>query len=94
MAAGQNPQALLTTLYRSTDRLCRCGASIATTTVAAILTLPPLALAIGEGSAMQQPLATAIIAGLLAQMPLVRLVMPSLYALVGGVPKDVGPKRA
>ncbi|MEO7064160.1 MAG: efflux RND transporter permease subunit [Dokdonella sp.] len=48
-------------------------------TLAAILTLLPLALAIGRGSQMQQPLAVAIIAGLLVQMPLVLLVMPVLY---------------
>ena len=40
------------------------------TTLAAILTLLPLALAIGQGSAMQQPLAIAIIAGLMLQLPL------------------------
>lgn len=51
---------------------------ITMTTLAAILTLLPLALAIGEGSAIQQPLAIAIIAGLLLQYPLVLLVMPVL----------------
>jgi multidrug efflux pump subunit AcrB len=51
-------------------------------TLAAILTLLPLALAIGQGSQMQQPLAVAIIAGLLVQVPLVLLVMPVLYALL------------
>ncbi|MDE2408061.1 MAG: efflux RND transporter permease subunit [Xanthomonadaceae bacterium] len=49
-------------------------------TLAAILTLLPLALAIGQGSQMQQPLAVAIIAGLLVAVPLVLLVMPALYA--------------
>ena len=49
-------------------------------TIAAILTLLPLALAIGQGSQMQQPLAVAIIAGLVVQVPLVLLVMPALYA--------------
>ena len=67
--------------------------AIAMTTIAAILTLVPLALAIGEGSAMQQPLAVAIISGLLAQMPLVLLVMPSLYALLGGAPVRGVPER-
>ncbi len=52
---------------------------IAMTTVAAILTLLPLALALGQGSAMQQPLAVAIIAGLTLQLPLVLLVMPVIY---------------
>jgi len=52
---------------------------IAMTTFAAILTLLPLAFAIGQGSAMQQPLAVAIIAGLAVQLPLVLLVMPVLF---------------
>ncbi|WKE67439.1 efflux RND transporter permease subunit [Gallaecimonas kandeliae] len=52
------------------------------TSIAAILALLPLALALGQGSAMQQPLAIAIIAGLLAQVPLVLLVMPVLYRLL------------
>ena len=51
-------------------------------TLAAILTLLPLALAIGQGSQMQQPLAVAIISGMLLQLPLVLLVMPVLYALL------------
>jgi CzcA family heavy metal efflux pump len=55
---------------------------IAMTTLAAILTLLPLALAIGRGSAMQQPLAVAIIAGLVVQLPLVLLVMPTLFDLM------------
>jgi multidrug efflux pump subunit AcrB len=58
---------------------------IAMTTFAAILTLLPLAFAIGQGSAMQQPLAVAIISGLAVQLPLVLLVMPVLFSvLVGG----------
>jgi CzcA family heavy metal efflux pump len=55
---------------------------IAMTTIAAILTLLPLALAIGPGSAMQQPLAVAIISGLALQLPLVLVVMPALYLLI------------
>ena len=54
---------------------------IAMTTLAAILTLLPLALAIGAGSGMQQPLAIAIISGLLLQFPLVLLAMPVLIGL-------------
>jgi CzcA family heavy metal efflux pump len=57
---------------------------IAMTTLAAMLTLAPLALALGQGSAMQQPLAVAIIAGLAVQMPLVLLVMPVLFKLMRG----------
>ena len=51
-------------------------------TIAAILTLLPLALALGAGSQMQQPLAVAIIAGMTVQVPLVLLVMPVLYAVL------------
>jgi CzcA family heavy metal efflux pump len=55
---------------------------IAMTTIAAILTLLPLAFAIGQGSEMQQPLAIAIISGLIVQLPLVLLVMPVLFHLM------------
>ena len=54
---------------------------IAMTTIAAILTLLPLAFAIGQGSQMQQPLAIAIISGLTVQLPLVLCVMPVLFDL-------------
>jgi hypothetical protein len=59
---------------------------IAMTTLAAILTLLPLALAIGQGSSMQQPLAVAIISGLVVQLPLVLLVMPSIFLLLRRAP--------
>jgi CzcA family heavy metal efflux pump len=52
---------------------------ITMTTLAAILTLLPLAFAIGQGSQMQQPLAIAIISGLVVQLPLVLLLMPVLF---------------
>ncbi len=57
------------------------------TALAAILALLPLALAIGEGSAMLQPLAIAIIAGLVLTIPMVLLVLPVLFRLFspGGV---------
>ena len=61
----------------SADRL----RPITMTTLAAILTLLPLALAIGQGAGIQQPLAIAIIAGLVLQYPTVLLVMPMLIAL-------------
>ncbi len=61
---------------------------IAMTTIAAILTLLPLAFAIGQGSAMQQPLAVAIIAGLAVQLPLVLIVMPVLYLVMGRLAKS------
>jgi multidrug efflux pump subunit AcrB len=55
--------------------------AIVMTSIAAILALLPLALAIGQGSAMLQPLAIAIIIGLIAQLPLVLMVLPALLAL-------------
>ena len=62
-------------------------------TLAAILTLLPLALAIGRGSQMQQPLAVAIIAGLLVQVPLVLLVMPVVYAMTTARAARIGVYR-
>lgn len=66
---------------------------IAMTTLAAILALAPLALALGGGAGMEQPLAIAIIAGLIAQGPVVLLVMPALFKLVGGL-KRAAPSTA
>ncbi len=54
---------------------------ITMTTVTAILTLLPLALAVGAGSGIQQPLAIAIVCGLLLQFPLVLLAMPVMIGL-------------
>lgn len=50
--------------------------------LAALLTLLPLALALGEGAQMQQPLAIAIVAGLVLEVPLVLVVLPALLQLV------------
>ncbi len=55
---------------------------ITMTTVAAVLTLLPLACALGSGAEMQQPLAIAIISGLVVQLPLVLLLMPVLCHLM------------
>jgi len=52
--------------------------------LAFMLALMPLALGIGQGSAMQRPLAIAIIAGLIIQIPLVLIVLPVLYKLLAG----------
>ena len=62
---------------------------ITMTTLAAILTLMPLALAIGQGSAIQQPLAISIIAGLILQFPLVLLVMPVLIGFTIKMPSKL-----
>jgi multidrug efflux pump subunit AcrB len=68
------------------ERLAQAGRNrfrpIAMTTLAAILTLLPLAFGLGEGAGMQQPLAIAIISGLIVQIPLVLVVMPSLYLML------------
>jgi multidrug efflux pump subunit AcrB len=54
---------------------------ITMTTLAAIVTLMPLALAVGEGADVQQPLAIAICAGLALQFPTVLLAVPVLIGL-------------
>ena len=74
-------------LRPSDDRFILAGINrmrpIAMTTFAAILALLPLALGIGQGSAMQQPLAIGIISGLLFGMPLVLIALPVLLAVFG-----------
>ena len=68
------------------ERLIQAGLNrlrpITMTTLAAILALLPLALAIGEGSAMQKSLEIAIISCLLVQVPLVVIVLPTLLMLL------------
>jgi multidrug efflux pump subunit AcrB len=75
-------------LPESDDRFILAGINrmrpIAMTTFAAILALLPLALGIGQGSAMQQPLAIAIISGMVAQLPLVLVVLPALLVIFQG----------
>jgi multidrug efflux pump subunit AcrB len=82
--AGQHEQFLQKKQQR-VDRLIEAGRNrlraITMTTLAAILALLPLAMAIGQGSAMQQPLAIAIVAGLTVQLPLVLIVLPCLLAI-------------
>jgi multidrug efflux pump subunit AcrB len=53
----------------------------------------PLALGIGQGSAMQQPLAIAIIAGLIFSLPLVLIVLPALLAMFQVNPTPLAAKR-
>lgn len=57
--------------------------AITMSTLAAVLALSPLALGIGQGSAMQRPLAIAIISGLLFQLPLIFLLLPVLFRVLG-----------
>jgi CzcA family heavy metal efflux pump len=74
-------------LPASHDRFIIAGTNrmraVTMTTFAAILALLPLALGLGQGSAMQQPLAIAIIAGLVFALPLVLVVLPALLAIFG-----------
>jgi multidrug efflux pump subunit AcrB len=74
------------------ERLIAAGAyrmrAITMTSVAAILALLPLALGVGQGSAMLRPLAIAIIAGLVAQLPLVLFVLPAVLVLFGVTRRD------
>jgi multidrug efflux pump subunit AcrB len=86
-------------LPASDDRFILAGINrmrpISMTTFAAILALLPLALGIGQGSAMQQPLAIAIIAGLIFSLPLVLIVLPALLAMfqINDIP-FVAPRKA
>ena len=82
VAEGMEPEAAL--IEAGVNRL----RPIAMTTLAAILALAPLALAIGGKASMERPLAIAIISGLIAQGPLVLLAMPALYRLLGGARSD------
>lgn len=52
--------------------------------LAFMLALLPLALGLGQGSAMQRPLAIAIISGLLMEIPLVLIVLPVVFQRPGG----------
>ncbi|MGI9036409.1 MAG: efflux RND transporter permease subunit [Pyrinomonadaceae bacterium] len=52
------------------------------TSLAAILGMLPLALALGAGSELLQPLAIAVIGGLLVALLLSLVVMPTVYALL------------
>jgi multidrug efflux pump subunit AcrB len=70
------PRALLLEAGRNRMR------AILMSAIAMILTLLPLALALGRGAQMQQPLAIAIISGMLAAPPLVLVVMPVVYNLL------------
>jgi CzcA family heavy metal efflux pump len=54
---------------------------IAMTTLAAVLALLPLALAIGEGAQMQQSLAIAVIGGFSVSSVMLFFILPMLYAL-------------
>jgi Cu/Ag efflux pump CusA len=67
------------------------------TILASVFALAPLALALGEGSQLQQPLAIAVIGGFLFSGPLVLLVLPALYCRLdprGQLAGRAGPETA
>jgi multidrug efflux pump subunit AcrB len=64
------------------------------TIFATAFALAPLALAIGEGSQLQQPLAIAVIGGFVLSSPLVLLVLPSLYCWLDPKGKLAGSPAA
>ncbi len=75
-AAGSDLDTALVTASRKRAR------PIIMTTLAAVLALAPLALAIGTGSQMQQPLAVAVIGGFSVSSILLFFVLPTLYRLL------------
>jgi len=54
------------------------------TSLAAMLGMLPLALAIGAGSELLQPLAIAVIGGLTVALVLSLIVTPTVYAMLAG----------
>jgi CzcA family heavy metal efflux pump len=52
------------------------------TVLAGAFALAPLALALGEGSQLQQPLAIAVIGGFVLSGPIVLMILPALYAWI------------
>jgi multidrug efflux pump subunit AcrB len=52
---------------------------VAMTVLATALALLPLAIAVGEGSQLQQPLAIAVIGGFCLSGPMVLFILPALY---------------
>jgi CzcA family heavy metal efflux pump len=61
------------------------------TIFATAFALAPLALALGEGSQLQQPLAIAVIGGFILSSPLVLLILPSLYCWLDPLGRLAGP---
>ena len=63
------------------------------TIFATAFALAPLAIALGEGSQLQQPLAIAVIGGFILSSPLVLLILPSLYCWLDPHGRLAGPRR-
>jgi multidrug efflux pump subunit AcrB len=72
---------LTTALRRSGRRRFR---PVLMTSLAAMLGMLPLALALGSGSELLQPLAICVIGGLLFALMLSLVVTPTIYAMIRG----------
>ncbi len=72
---------LTTALRRSGRRRFR---PVLMTSLAAMLGMLPLALALGSGSELLQPLAICVIGGLLFALMLSLVVTPAIYAMIRG----------
>src|SRR5258705_2364053 len=62
------------------------------TSLAAMLGMFPLALALGAGAELLQPLAIAVIGGLMVALLLSLIVTPTIYAMLHREPSQVPPK--
>jgi len=81
---------LTTALRRSGRRRFR---PVLMTSLAAMLGMLPLALALGSGSELLQPLAICVIGGLLFALVLSLVVTPAVYAMIRGA-RISGPPSA
>ncbi|HEX3069239.1 MAG TPA: efflux RND transporter permease subunit, partial [Thermoanaerobaculia bacterium] len=77
----RNGEDLTTALRRSGRRRFR---PVLMTSLAAMLGMLPLALALGSGSELLQPLAICVIGGLLFALMLSLVVTPTIYAMIRG----------
>jgi multidrug efflux pump subunit AcrB len=77
----QSGEDLTTALRRSGRRRFR---PVLMTSLAAMLGMLPLALALGSGSELLQPLAICVIGGLLFALMLSLVVTPAIYAMIRG----------
>jgi len=64
------------------------------TIFATAFALAPLALALGQGSQLQQPLAIAVIGGFILSSPLVLVILPALYSWLDPHGQLAGPTVA
>jgi multidrug efflux pump subunit AcrB len=85
LAAGDS---LRDALLRSGRRRFR---PVLMTSLAAMLGMLPLALAIGAGSGLLQPLAIAVIGGLTMALALSLIITPSVYAMLRRQPSPAQP---